>query len=90
MSAGSFRFVEGAPGDLSFLARGPTAEGALAAGGLPPQRHIPRSRSLGTTWWELQESDFSIRVEHVASWDGIGGPTHEQRRQWDRYESKLD
>jgi SHS2 domain-containing protein len=33
MSAGSFCFVEGAPGDLSFLARGPTAEAALAAAG---------------------------------------------------------
>lgn len=60
------------------------------ANGLPPQRHIPRSRSLGTTWWDLEESDFSIRIEHVAAWDGIEGSIHEQRRNWARYESKLD
>jgi len=31
VSGGGFCFVEGAPGDLSFVARGPTAEAALAA-----------------------------------------------------------
>ena len=60
------------------------------ANGLPPQRHIPRSRSLGTSWWDLEESDFSIRIEHVAAWDGIEGPIREQRRDWARYESKID
>lgn len=53
----------------------------------PPQRHIPRSRSLGTTWWGLEESDWYVRVERYASWDSLQGPVIAERKEWERYEA---
>ena len=50
------------------------------ARGRPPQRHIPRSRALGTTWWELEESDWYVRIEQVAEWASLEGPVAEERR----------
>lgn len=56
----------------------------------PPQRHIPRSRDLGTTWWELAESDWFVRIERYTSWEQLEGPVVEQRRAWRRYDSGRD
>jgi hypothetical protein len=53
---------------------------------VPPQRHIPRSRALDTTWWELEESDWYASIERYASWDSLQGPVVEQRRAWMEYE----
>jgi hypothetical protein len=58
------------------------------AQGQPPQRHIPRSRALGTTWWELEESDWYVRIEPVAEWTSLEGPIVEQRRAWMKYEER--
>lgn len=54
----------------------------------PPQRHIPRSRALGTTWWDLEESEWTARIEEVGTWDSIEGPIYEQRRDWMRWEQR--
>jgi hypothetical protein len=53
----------------------------------PPQRHIPRSRSLGTTWWGLEESEWYVRLERTAAWQALEGPVVERRRDWARYEA---
>lgn len=58
------------------------------ARGRPPQRHIPRSRALGTTWWKLEESDWTVRIEPVAEWALLEGPVVEQRRAWMDYEKR--
>jgi len=58
------------------------------ARGRPPQRHIPRSRALGTTWWELEESDWYVRIEQVAEWASLEGPVFEERRAWIEYEER--
>jgi hypothetical protein len=58
------------------------------ASGAPPQRHIPRSRSLGTTWWDLQESEWSVQIEEYARWDSVSGPLAEQRQAWARWEAR--
>ena len=58
------------------------------AQGQPPQRHIPRSRALGTTWWKLEESDWYVRIEPVAEWASLEGPVVEQRRVWMKYEEQ--
>jgi|ETNmetMinimDraft_30_1059905.scaffolds.fasta_scaffold10070_1 hypothetical protein len=50
-----------------------------------PQRHIPRSRSLGTTWWELEESDWVAQIEPVSDWASLDGPLREQRAAWVRW-----
>jgi hypothetical protein len=56
------------------------------AQGPPPQRHIPRSRDLGTTWWDLAESAWYVRIEEVADTAALAGPLLEQRRAWQRYQ----
>lgn len=61
---------------------------AQPSSAMPPQRHIPRSRALGTTWWELEEADWYARIERQGSWDALEGPVVEQRRAWVSYESR--
>lgn len=53
----------------------------------PPQRHIPRSRDIGTTWWGLEESDWYVRIDRVASSEALEGPILAHRRAWQRYEA---
>jgi hypothetical protein len=55
----------------------------------PPQRHIPRSRALGTSWWELEESDWQVQIESVAAWEELSGPVVEQRRAWVKWDAHL-
>lgn len=54
----------------------------------PPQRHIPRSRALGTSWWELEESEWNARIEPVARWDELEGPIRAQRAAWVAWEAR--
>ena len=54
----------------------------LPSTNLPPQRHIPRSRALGTTWWELEESQWFARIDRQGRWDELGPPVTEQRAAW--------
>ena len=56
----------------------------------PPQRHIPHSRALGTTWWELEESEWSVRIEPLARWAQLEGPVREAREAWEAYEDGAD
>jgi len=56
------------------------------AAGPAPRRHIPRSRSLGTSWWELETSPWSARIARVASWDAADPAVVEARRLWEEYE----
>jgi hypothetical protein len=58
---------------------------APAAGGAP-RRSIPRSRSLGTSWWELETSAWSARIEALPSWDAAPPAVLEARREWEQYE----
>lgn len=58
------------------------------AQGQPPQRHIPRSRALGTTWWELQESDWFVQVVPGGPWGSQEGPIVEQRAAWAAWETR--
>ena len=58
------------------------------ARGRPPQRHIPRSRALGTTWWELEESDWYVRIRRAATLSTLEGPVLEHRRAWAKFESQ--
>lgn len=58
------------------------------AQGAPPQRHIPRSRDLGTTWWGLEESDWYVSIARVSDWESIEGPLREQRAAWVQYECR--
>jgi len=58
------------------------------AEGRAPQRHIPRSRSLGTTWWELEESEWVAQIEPVADWASLDGVVREQRAAWVRWQGK--
>lgn len=56
------------------------------AAGPAPRRHIPRSRSLGTSWWELETSAWSARIARVGSWDEADPAVVEARRIWEEYE----
>lgn len=58
------------------------------AQGTPPQRHIPRSRDLGTTWWGLEESDWYASISRISDLDAIEGPVLDQRRDWLEYECR--
>jgi hypothetical protein len=58
------------------------------AHGQPPQRHIPRSRALGTTWWDLQESEWYVRVVPGDSWEVQEEGLVEQRSAWAVWETK--
>ena len=52
-----------------------------------PRRHIPRSRSLGTTWWDLQESEWTVWIERLPSWEAWDEPVREHRQAWMDYEA---
>ncbi len=56
------------------------------AAGPAPRRHIPRTRSLGTSWWELETSPWNARIGRVASWDAADPGIVEGRRVWEEYE----
>jgi hypothetical protein len=56
------------------------------AAGPAPRRHIPRSRALGTSWWELETSPWNARIGRVASWDAADPGIVEARRAWEEYE----
>jgi len=58
------------------------------ARGRAPQRHIPRSRALGTTWWELEESEWVAQIEPIADWSTLDGPVRAQRAAWVRWQEK--
>ncbi len=58
------------------------------AQGQPPQRHIPRSRALGTTWWELNESEWFVRVVSDGPWKVQEGVIVDQRTAWATWETK--
>jgi hypothetical protein len=58
------------------------------ASGTPPRRHIPRSRSLGTSWWELETSEWTARIERLPSWESVDEPLREHRRVWIEYERR--
>ena len=58
------------------------------AQGRPPQRHIPRSRALGTTWWELNESEWYVSVAQAGRWEDTHGGIAEQRAAWETWETK--
>ncbi|MBW2267565.1 MAG: hypothetical protein JRH16_03230 [Deltaproteobacteria bacterium] len=58
------------------------------AAGAPPQRHIPHSRALGTTWWELQESSWSVRIDSLGAWGELEGPVQAQRNDWAEWEGR--
>jgi len=62
---------------------------APAAGGAP-RRTIPRSRSLGTSWWELETSSWSARIARLPSWDAAPPEILEARRAWEEYERDRD
>lgn len=56
--------------------------GAAPSPGLPPQRHIPRSRALGTTWWELEESIWYARIDRQGAWTQTEPAMIAQREAW--------
>ena len=62
--------------------------GAKPSQTTPPQRHIPRSRALGTTWWGLEESEWRAQVEPFAPWEGLEGMLVEQRSAWQGYAAR--
>lgn len=68
------------PGQIDALVAEISA--AEPAPGTPPQRHIPRSRALGTTWWELQESSWVVRIDVVGTWGSADARFAEQRAAW--------
>lgn len=55
---------------------------------LPPLRHVPGSRALGTQWWELEESEWSARIEPAGRWEGMDAELRDQRERWSRYEKR--
>jgi hypothetical protein len=64
----------------------PTLGDREPAAGPAPRRHIPRSRSLGTSWWELETSPWSARIAPVESWEAADPGIVEARRIWEAYE----
>jgi hypothetical protein len=56
------------------------------ASGPAPRRHVPRSRALGTSWWELETSAWQARIGRVASWDDADPAHAAARRAWEEYE----
>jgi hypothetical protein len=65
-----------------FAALGPRSPAA----GPAPRRHIPRSRSLGTSWWELETSSWSARIARLDSWDEAPPAVPAARGAWEEYE----
>jgi hypothetical protein len=60
------------------------------AAGPAPRRHIPRSRALGTTWWELETSAWRARIGRLASWQAAAPAVLDARRAWEEYERARD
>ncbi len=69
-----------------FAALGPRAPAA----GPAPRRHIPSSRSLGTSWWELETSAWSARIARLASWEAAAPEVQAARSAWEAYERERD
>jgi hypothetical protein len=69
-----------------WAALGPRAPAA----GPAPRRHIPRSRSLGTSWWELETSSWSARITRLASWDEAPPAVPAARSAWQEYERERE
>jgi hypothetical protein len=65
-----------------FAVLGPRAPAA----GPAPRRHVPRSRSLGTSWWELETSSWSARIARLASWEAAAPAVQAARGAWESYE----
>jgi hypothetical protein len=61
---------------------------AQASASRPPQRHIPRSRALGTTWWGLEESEWTAEIEPVGSWADAPETLARQRQAWVQWEER--
>lgn len=57
------------------------------AAGPAPHRHVPRSRSLGTSWWDLETSPWQARIGRAASWDAADPELLAARRAWEAYEA---
>jgi hypothetical protein len=60
------------------------------AAGPAPRRHVPRSRSLGTSWWELETSAWSARVAKLASWEDAPRDVLAARDAWEAYERERE
>lgn len=58
------------------------------AAGPAPRRHIPRSRSLGTSWWELETSTWDARIGRVPAREAADPTVAEARREWEAFERK--
>ena len=54
----------------------------------PPQRHIPRSRALGTTWWGLEESEWTAEIEPAGSFADPPETLVEERQAWVEWEER--
>jgi hypothetical protein len=65
-----------------FAALGPRGPAA----GPAPRRHIPRSRALGTSWWELETSTWNARIARLASWQAAAPEVQAARGAWEAYE----
>jgi hypothetical protein len=65
-----------------FAALGPRSP----ASGPAPRRHIPSSRSLGTSWWELETSPWNARIAQLASWGAAAPTVAAARGAWEDYE----
>jgi hypothetical protein len=57
------------------------------APGPTPRSRLSRSQSLGTSWLNLEVSDWLAEIERVPSWQAFGEPVLEHRAAWARYES---
>jgi hypothetical protein len=60
------------------------------AAGPAPRRHIPRSRALGTSWWELETSAWSARIGRLASWEAAPPGVLAARDAWQAYERERN
>ena len=69
-----------------WAALGPRAPAAGAA----PRRFIPRSRSLGTSWWELETSVWNARITRLPSWEAAPSEILAARQAWEAYERDRD
>jgi hypothetical protein len=59
---------------------------ASPAPGRAPRSKIPRSRSLGTSRFKLEVSEWNAKIERFASWGDIEEPIRQHRERWRRYE----
>jgi hypothetical protein len=56
------------------------------ATGPAPRRHVPRSRSLGTSWWDLESSAWQARIGRLPSWEAADPEVVAARNAWQEYE----